>query len=152
MFYLWIFQFFKFILTNFLTLLSTHFSSSSMDLKFSNRMVFGVADSESELKIQKFKMLDPIWLTKMQKFTWLGRKFVFGVFRLRWYDYEFELNIMTDQNAKCKKFTRQMCRRKFFGSLIMNLMTLNLEIQYRGSKMAAINLINYPAIMLEICI
>ena len=43
-----------------------------------------VADYESELKIQKFKMADPIWWTKIQKLLdrddiWysgiLGRKF-----------------------------------------------------------------------------
>ena len=31
--------------------------------------VFGVTDYESGLKIQKFKIMDSIWLTKMQKVT-----------------------------------------------------------------------------------
>ena len=31
--------------------------------------VFGVAVYESELRIQKFKMADPIWRTEMQKVT-----------------------------------------------------------------------------------
>ena len=31
--------------------------------------VLGVADDESELNIQKFRMADSIWLTKIQKVT-----------------------------------------------------------------------------------
>ena len=34
--------------------------------------IFGVADNESEMNIQKFKMLDPLWLTNMQKIPWMG--------------------------------------------------------------------------------
>ena len=34
--------------------------------------VFGVADYESELSIQKFKMVNPMWPTKIAKSTLLG--------------------------------------------------------------------------------
>ena len=40
--------------------------------------VVEVADYEFKLKIQKFNMADPIWLTKMQKVTWFGQNFVLG--------------------------------------------------------------------------
>ena len=45
---------------------------------FGTRRVFGVADYE--LKIQKFKMAGPIWRTKMQIFTGLGRYLVLDGF------------------------------------------------------------------------
>ena len=34
--------------------------------------IFGVVDYESVLKIQKYKMVDPIWRTKIQKVSLLG--------------------------------------------------------------------------------
>ena len=43
---------------------------------FSTRGVFGVANYKSELKIQKFKIADPVRRTKMHKVTWLGWNFV----------------------------------------------------------------------------
>ena len=41
---------------------------------------FGAANYESDIKIQKFKMADTIWLTKMQKHIWIGWIFVLGDF------------------------------------------------------------------------
>ena len=71
------------------------------DIRYSG--VFRVADYKSELTIQKFKMADRIWRTKMQKVTWLGWNSVLASFRIT--DYEFEINIqklkMTD--PICKK-------------------------------------------------
>ena len=32
-------------------------------------IIFGLAEDESKLKIQKFKVADPIWRTIIQKFT-----------------------------------------------------------------------------------
>ena len=40
------------------------------DIRYS--AVFRVADYKSKLKIQKFKMADPIWRAKMQKIIWSG--------------------------------------------------------------------------------
>ena len=69
--------FFKSLITN----LSSKFRNSKWRIQYGERkckklldavdiwysVVFGVADYESELKIHKFKIADPIYLTKMQK-------------------------------------------------------------------------------------
>ena len=53
--------------------------------------VFGVADYEFALKIQKFKIADPLWRTKIQKVTRLGLNLLLGVFGIA--DYKYDLNI-----------------------------------------------------------
>ena len=47
------------------------------DLKFEPHTgVFGFAESDFEVKIWKFKMVAPIWRTKIKNFTWFRWKFV----------------------------------------------------------------------------
>ena len=65
---------------------------------------FGVGDYESELRIQKCKMTDPIWRTKMQKlFDWDNIRYseVFGVA-----DYESELKILKSKIADATWWTK----------------------------------------------
>ena len=45
--------------------------------------VFGVADYDFEVDFQKFKMVDPIWLTKFEKTIEFFCKLVSGGFRDR---------------------------------------------------------------------
>ena len=47
-------------------------------------VVFGVADYEFELNIQKFEIADPKWWTQMQKVECLGWYFVHGSFCGSW--------------------------------------------------------------------
>ena len=100
--------------------------------------VFGVADHESELKIQKFKMADPIWQTKMQSY-FIGWNLVFGVA-----DYEFELKVQKFKMAdpiwrnKLQKAKKKFGIRRFLGSLITNptseFRNSKWRIQYGGPK------------------
>ena len=54
-------------------------------------MIFGVAEYETELKLQKFKMADPISQTIIQKVTWLESNLLVGSFEV--VSYEPELKI-----------------------------------------------------------
>ena len=51
--------------------------------------IFGVADYESELRIQKFKVAHPIWRKKLKKLLDSGNIWYSGVFGV--FDYESEL-------------------------------------------------------------
>ena len=53
-------------------------------MKLGARGVFGIDEYESQLKIPKFKMADPVWLTEMQKVGRFGWNSVFADFRNRW--------------------------------------------------------------------
>ena len=46
--------------------------------------VIEVADYESEFKIPKFKMANPIWRTKMQKVTWSRWNSILGGIEVAW--------------------------------------------------------------------
>ena len=57
------------------------FSLSMVEIWF--LWVFGVADYESELEIQKFQIVDLIFRTNMKKVIWLRWNLVFGGLRDR---------------------------------------------------------------------
>ena len=100
--------------------------------------VFRVADYVSQLKIQKFELTDPIWLTKIPKSYSLGMRFD---------TWDFFASPITNpsstfRNSKCQmQYGRAECKQQklmprrflygipFSGSLIMNL---TLDFWYQG--------------------
>ena len=104
-----------------------------------------IFDYESELKIQKFKMTDSIWRTKMQKVTWLRWYLVLGDFwgRWLWIWAENQKNSkwrIQHRGKKCKIYLFEIIfgTRGFLGSLITSLSwkfrNSKWRIQYGGPK------------------
>ena len=107
--------------------------------------VIEVTDYESEFKIQKFNMANPIWRTKMQKVTWFRWNYVFVGYWGRWlririqnWEIHYDESNMADQNAKSYLIWMKFCIRGLLRSLITNpnskFKNSIWRIQYGGPK------------------
>ena len=127
-------------------------------MNFGTRGFLGSLTTNLSSIFRKFRMADPIWLSKIAKSYLIGMKFGTRGFlapvitnpssTLRNYKCQMQYG-----GPKCKK-QKVMPQRNlhgitFFRSLIMNL-TLDFWNQYDVCKMMAENLQNYP-ILLKIC-
>ena len=108
-------------------------------------MISGIADYKSELNIQKFKILDPIWWTKMQNLLDCTEIWYSGVSKVAYDDSE--LNIQTFKMADPIRRNKmqenyligmKFSTRRFLGSLITNpspiIRNLKCGIQYSRAK------------------
>ena len=59
--------------------------------------VFGLTDYLFEFKVQNFKMVDPIWRTKLKKLLDSDKALYSGVFGLT--DFQIQKLNMTDKNS-----------------------------------------------------
>ena len=116
--------------------------------------IFEVADYESKLWILKFKMADPIWLTKMQKVIWMVWYFVLlGVWDRLFGIQGQDLAIrnggtnMADANAKITWLGWCLVLGNFRGRWSRSW-AQNLEIQNGGANMMEENAKSYLIAMI----